>query len=329
MLATTTSSLPLLYCVNKPSTVPVHPAGPYYANSLLLQVEAQEGLTAKSLIPCHRIDRCTSGVLLCTDDTNVARVIQGAMTSSDLDAIKKLYVARVKGKFPISSSDNVGTSDVDASSKWHEHFLEVNAPIAVGYNSVSIVADESSGMMHRFVSSEGKPAISRFKLLSYDPKTDQSLVLCCPITGRGHQLRVHLQLIGHPIHNDVEYGGFLASEFVDKHEEQSIQSILNASKATPCLCDESVTEDEARSAIAICKCCSNGTEGVKASFQSAQLLGKGHAIDLHAARYSVKFKQKGVGLEEVRSHEMVFSAGLPMWALEFKGFSPEDIDWLN
>jgi tRNA pseudouridine synthase 9 len=334
VLATTdsdTSSLPCLYCVNKPSTVPVHPAGPYYANSLLLQLEAQEGLMPKSLIPCHRIDRCTSGVLLCTDDTNVARVIQGAMTSSEPGAIKKLYVARVKGKFPSSSSEGLVNSIVDASLTWHENVLEVDAPIAVQLsgNAGSNVSDETFGMMHRIVSSEGKHAISRFKLLSYDAKTDQSLVSCAPITGRGHQLRVHLQLIGHPIHNDVEYGGFLDFKYVDIQEKQSIESILNASKESTCLMDESVTEDEAKCAIAMCKCCSAGAEGVKVSFHSAQLLGGGHAIDLHACKYYVGLRQKGINEEEARMHDMVFTVSLPMWALEFQDFAQDEIDWLK
>ena len=36
---------PLLYCISKPASIPVHPAGPYYSNSLLMMVEAQENLT--------------------------------------------------------------------------------------------------------------------------------------------------------------------------------------------------------------------------------------------------------------------------------------------
>jgi 23S rRNA-/tRNA-specific pseudouridylate synthase len=52
-----------------------------------------------------------------------------------------------------------------------------------------------------------KECVSVFSLLRYDPGTDCSLVVCRPLTGRTHQLRVHLQALGHPIVNDAHYGG--------------------------------------------------------------------------------------------------------------------------
>ena len=319
------STSPSLYCINKPSSVPVHPAGPYYANSLTLMVEAQEALTPKSLIPCHRIDRCTSGVLLCTDDINVPRTVQGAMTSSESDVIKKLYVARVKGKFPDSGDKIEPCADFYT---WHGNTLEVNAPISVQLSGRgnSDGAGEASNMMHRVISSDGKQSISRFKLISYDPKTNQSLVSCCPITGRGHQLRVHLHFIGHPIHNDSEYGGELDADSVKEREIQSVQSMVDV-KTSSCLRDESVSHYEAKSAVDMCKCCSNGEQGVRASFQSAQLLGEGHAIDLHAYKYSIRFKHKGANGND--STEMEFSTGLPSWASEFEDTIPLCIDWLK
>lgn len=56
---------------------------------------------------------------------------------------------------------------------------------------------------------EGKPSISVFRKLGYDPITNTSLMECRPITGRTHQLRLHLQLLGTPIANDPCYGGEL------------------------------------------------------------------------------------------------------------------------
>jgi predicted sulfurtransferase/23S rRNA-/tRNA-specific pseudouridylate synthase len=82
-----------LYCCNKPATVPVHPAGPYYQNTLLLMVEAQEGLRTRSLLPCHRLDRCTSGLTICCTNPKIARLIQVQM---DLKLVSKMYIARVK-----------------------------------------------------------------------------------------------------------------------------------------------------------------------------------------------------------------------------------------
>jgi hypothetical protein len=58
-------------------------------------------------------------------------------------------------------------------------------------------------------SSTGKQSLSRFRCLGYDERTNTSLIECKPYTGRTHQLRLHLQLIGNPIANDPCYGGEL------------------------------------------------------------------------------------------------------------------------
>jgi 23S rRNA-/tRNA-specific pseudouridylate synthase len=82
-----------VYVCDKPSSVLVHPAGPYLSNALTMMIEAQEKLETRSLIPCHRIDRVTSGLTLCCTDVKIARAIQGKI---DGGRVRKLYVARVK-----------------------------------------------------------------------------------------------------------------------------------------------------------------------------------------------------------------------------------------
>ncbi|KAG7348050.1 RluA family pseudouridine synthase [Nitzschia inconspicua] len=52
-----------------------------------------------------------------------------------------------------------------------------------------------------------KPAASSFGVISYDDTSDSTLLVCRPYTGRTHQLRLHLQHLGHPIANDPNYGG--------------------------------------------------------------------------------------------------------------------------
>jgi len=52
-----------------------------------------------------------------------------------------------------------------------------------------------------------KPAHSSFGVVSYDQKTDSTLLICRPYTGRTHQIRLHLQHLEHPIANDPNYGG--------------------------------------------------------------------------------------------------------------------------
>jgi tRNA pseudouridine32 synthase/23S rRNA pseudouridine746 synthase len=53
----------------------------------------------------------------------------------------------------------------------------------------------------------GKPSLTRYRVLSVDAASDTSRVELEPVTGRSHQLRVHLQAIGHPIVGDPLYGG--------------------------------------------------------------------------------------------------------------------------
>lgn len=48
----------------------------------------------------------------------------------------------------------------------------------------------------------------------YDDNSDSSLLQCFPITGRTHQIRVHLQHLGYPILNDVPYGGRFVGNWV-------------------------------------------------------------------------------------------------------------------
>mmetsp|Transcript_22768 Transcript_22768/g.53962 ORF Transcript_22768/g.53962 Transcript_22768/m.53962 type:complete len:345 (+) Transcript_22768:121-1155(+) len=52
-----------------------------------------------------------------------------------------------------------------------------------------------------------KSAHSSFGVVSYDQKTDSTLLICRPYTGRTHQIRLHLQHLEHPIANDPNYGG--------------------------------------------------------------------------------------------------------------------------
>lgn len=52
-----------------------------------------------------------------------------------------------------------------------------------------------------------KPAQTAFSVVKYSKGTDSTIVMCQPVTGRTHQIRLHLQYLGHPIANDPSYGG--------------------------------------------------------------------------------------------------------------------------
>ena len=52
----------------------------------------------------------------------------------------------------------------------------------------------------------GKPALTRYQVLGHDPASNRSRLALFPETGRTHQLRVHLQALGHAIVGDLLYG---------------------------------------------------------------------------------------------------------------------------
>ena len=311
-----------LFCIDKPPSVPVHPAGPYLANTLLRMVEAQEGLAPKSITPLHRIDRCTSGCLLGTNSAAVARVVQGLLASKKEGAIKKLYLAVVRGRFPSDHAKITLPSEQESSCTISgrdndDNVIQVDAPIATHLKHGE--SKQCNSMMRRVIRNDGKPSRSLFKMLSYDSTNDRSLISCCPVTGRGHQLRVHLQLIGFPIHNDVEYGGVVSDEVRKKQISESIEAMLSASSsAETCRKLESINDDESSAAIRL-GASTKGAEGIRASFSSSHLLGGGHMIDLHAFKYRME-----------TDTAVEVGTDLPPWAVEFGIAETETkLTWLN
>lgn len=71
-------------------------------------------------------------------------------------------------------------------------------------------------------------AASVFRLVKYDPISDTSLVECRPLTGRTHQLRVHLWWLGYPIANDNAYGGRLYHHNAVKSIDQADDRVMMA-----------------------------------------------------------------------------------------------------
>jgi tRNA pseudouridine synthase 8/2,5-diamino-6-(5-phospho-D-ribitylamino)-pyrimidin-4(3H)-one deaminase len=82
-------------------------------------------------------------------------------------------------------------------------FSTSEEPIVV--NKAISVFERSTGLC-AIDEVNGKPAISSFEVIWSDAQRNVSLVKCHPLTGRTHQLRVHLQHLGHPIVGDPLYG---------------------------------------------------------------------------------------------------------------------------
>lgn len=75
----------------------------------------------------------------------------------------------------------------------------------------------------------GKECETIFQRLSYDAETNTSVVMCRPITGRTHQIRVHLQWLGYPIPNDPIYAHSIWEEL---HPRSFAALSISASRYT-------------------------------------------------------------------------------------------------
>ena len=121
----------------------------------------------------HRLDMATSGILMFAKHRD-AEVAVSKMFQAR--TVLKNYVALVQGKL-----EGEGSVDVPLITDWE------NRP---------------RQMVHFEL---GKPAKTLYQLLEYDAEINQSRVALKPITGRSHQLRVHMQYLGHPIMGDKLY----------------------------------------------------------------------------------------------------------------------------
>ncbi|EKM81205.1 hypothetical protein AGABI1DRAFT_119717 [Agaricus bisporus var. burnettii JB137-S8] len=157
--------------VDKPGSIPVHASGRYYKNTLIEILVNDFGFS--KVYPVNRLDRLTSGLMIIPLSSDRARQLTSEFTAG---TVQKEYVARCKGRFP------------DEEIVCEEPLLTV---------------DRQMGL--NIVHPEGKHAKTIFNLIRYDASTDSSVVRCRPLTGRSHQIRVHLQFLGHPIANDPVY----------------------------------------------------------------------------------------------------------------------------
>ncbi|KAF6819504.1 hypothetical protein CSOJ01_01247 [Colletotrichum sojae] len=187
--------------VNKPSGVPVHPAGRYKYNSLIEIMKAERGEHFMTY-PCHRLDRLTSGLLF------IGKTPQAAVKLTDqirARTVRKEYLARVIGKFPdgevvcdqpiLQISPRLGLNRVRANGKSARTVFKRLAyypPLAKQDKTDS----ERPKTPEEMADEERRPWVK---------KEGYSIVRCLPLTGRTHQIRVHLQFVGHPIQNDPLY----------------------------------------------------------------------------------------------------------------------------
>lgn len=167
----------MIIVINKPYGLVVHPGhgntDKTLVNALIKSVKSLSGINGE-MRPgiVHRLDKTTSGVIVCCKNDTSHRMLSRAF--QDREVLKE-YVAIVEGE--IKELEGV-----------------INAPIKRSKNNPQKME----------VSKGGKEAITEFKVVKrVNGYTYLSVKL---ITGRTHQIRVHLSYIKHPIVGDSLYG---------------------------------------------------------------------------------------------------------------------------
>jgi tRNA pseudouridine32 synthase/23S rRNA pseudouridine746 synthase len=145
-------------------------------------VDKQDCLSARAALRwpdalvVHRLDMSTSGLVLMARSPAMQRALSDAFATR---AVDKRYDAIVEGLLPDSGD-------------WHE----INAPLAADWPRRPL----------QIVDAAGKPSVTRWRVIRQLPDRGATQVLLAPLTGRTHQLRVHLAHMGHPILGDALYG---------------------------------------------------------------------------------------------------------------------------
>lgn len=165
--------------LNKPAGILTHSKGEFnkegtvatFIQSRLNGDELWKSTNRAGIV--HRLDRGTSGVIICAKNKKTEDYLKGQFSKRN---VKKTYVAVISGKLP----ENEGMIDIPI-----ERNPKKPATFRAGVN--------------------GKTAQTRFEVIKSNGK--YSVVELKPITGRTHQLRVHLNYLGHPIVGDEFYKG--------------------------------------------------------------------------------------------------------------------------
>ncbi len=155
---------------HKPAPMPVHPGGRYRYNSLQAILEQQSG---NSFYVIHRLDVVTSGMVLFGKTRSFTAFAQRIFEQNKAE---KHYLALVSGQ-----------------PGWQQ--TECTLPVQRD-EGIRFKADQNG---------IGKAAHSQFEVLETF-EDGSTLIKALPLSGRTHQIRVHLKALGHPIVDDPLYG---------------------------------------------------------------------------------------------------------------------------
>ena len=137
--------------------------------------------THPSAMVVHRLDMATSGLMVFGLHSDSQRALSMLFEARQ---VHKQYMAWVDGLLPLA--EDWQTIDLPLMADWPNRPLQK-------------------------VDDSGKPSVTQWRCLKHDMQLNASLLALQPLTGRSHQLRVHLQAIGHAIVGDALYAPSLKS----------------------------------------------------------------------------------------------------------------------
>jgi 23S rRNA pseudouridine955/2504/2580 synthase len=161
-----------LLVIDKPAGVAVH-GGSGVSYGVIESLRAARP-QAKLLELAHRLDRDTSGLLMLAKKRSALVELHRMLREGE---VEKIYLAVVKGEYK-------GPAEIRAAL--HKYVT-------------------GSGERRVAVTEDGRSALTRVKVLRRN--AESSLLEVRLLTGRTHQIRVHLAHVGHPIIGDEKYGG--------------------------------------------------------------------------------------------------------------------------
>ena len=170
--------------INKPQGMVVHPSHGHWEHTLVNAVLGHcddlsgiNGVIRPGIV--HRIDKDTSGLICVAKNDTAHNFLADQLKDHTMN---REYVAIVRGVI----KENTGT---------------INMPIGRDKQNRQKMAVEPNN---------GKSAITHFTVL--ERFANHTLVRCKLVTGRTHQIRVHMAYIGHPVEGDQVYGGRAATK---------------------------------------------------------------------------------------------------------------------